>query len=559
MVYRIADNVVSPLGMTTAENYQALKAGRTALRHYANHWGLPEPFTAALFTPEQTAMMAIPDFTRFESLVIHSVQDAVRQTDIDITASNVIFILSTTKANIELLSQGVDAGPATAVQHIAHHFGFTNKPIAVCNACISGVSAIMLSQRLLDAGTYDYAVVCGADVQNAFTLSGFQSLKAVSQQACRPFDIERVGLNLGEAASTLIFQRDSVEDAWAIAYSAVRNDCFHISSPSKSGDGAFLALKAVHASDNKDLLAFINAHGTATMFNDQMESVAIQRAGLSDIPVNALKGYFGHTLGAAGIIETVMSIAALDDHTILRTPGYEEQGVSGKIKVTTAHEATERQSFIKMISGFGGGNGALFVTRHPFPTASIHVRPQRVTHRLTLTPTFLKIDDDEITLPSSGTSLLTALYRQYINDYPRYYKMDGLSRLGFVASQLLLHAEGTPSPDKRTDRAVVLFNRSSSVAADLKYQESIKDANNFFPSPSDFVYTLPNIVTGEIAIRHQYGGETSFYILPTKDEHLMEVIVQASFGDDAVKSMLTGWVNYDDNTHFEADLSIIEI
>ena len=212
-----------------------------------------------------------------------------------------------------------------------------------------------------------------------------------------------------------------------------------------------------------------------------------------------------------------------------------------------------------MISGFGGGNGALFVTRHPFPTPSIHVRPQRVTHRLTLTPTFLKIDDDEITLPSSGTSLLTALYRQYINDYPRYYKMDGLSRLGFVASQLLLRAEGTPSPDKRTDRAVVLFNRSSSVAADLKYQESIKDANNFFPSPSDFVYTLPNIVTGEIAIRHQYGGETSFYILPAKDEHLMEVIVQASFGDDAVKSMLTGWVNYDDNTHFEADLSIIEI
>jgi len=559
MVYRIADNIVSPLGMTTAENYRALKAGHTALRHYSHQWGLPEPFTAALFSQEQTEAMAIPDFTRFESLVIHSIQDAIQQVDFDVTASNVIFILSTTKANIELLSQGYDVSPATAVQHIAQHIGFTIKPIVVCNACISGVSAIMLAQRLLEAGTYDYAIVCGADVQNVFTISGFQSLKAVSEQECRPFDIERIGLNLGEAASTIIFQRDSQKDAWAIECSAVRNDCFHISSPSKDGNGAFSALKAIHATENKEQIAFINAHGTATMFNDQMESVAIERAGLSDISVNALKGYLGHTLGAAGILETVISIAAIEDHTVLCTRGFEEYGVSGKMKVTTANETTEKQAFIKMISGFGGGNGALLVTKHPSPTPSKQVCSQKVTHRLTLTPKCLRIDNNEIALSATSTGVLTDLYKQYINDYPKYYKMDGLSRLGFIAAELLLKAEGAASSDRRSDRAIILFNHSSSIAADLKYQESINDTDNFFPSPSVFVYTLPNIVTGEIAIRHQYCGETSFYILPDKDEEQMKAIIHASFGDIETKSMLTGWVNYDDKTHFEAELNIIEI
>jgi 3-oxoacyl-[acyl-carrier-protein] synthase-1 len=137
--------------------------------------------------------------------------------------------------------------------------------------------------------------------------------------------------------------------------------------------------------------------------------------------------------------------------------------------------------------------------------------------------------------------------------------MDGLSRLGFIAAELLLKAEGAASSDRRSDRAVILFNHSSSIAADLKYQESINDTDNFFPSPSVFVYTLPNIVTGEIAIRHQYCGETSFYILPDKDEEQMKAIIHASFGDIETKSMLTGWVNYDDKTHFEAELNIIEI
>ena len=137
--------------------------------------------------------------------------------------------------------------------------------------------------------------------------------------------------------------------------------------------------------------------------------------------------------------------------------------------------------------------------------------------------------------------------------------MDGLCRLGFVASELLLQAEreeGTYKEDVNKARAIVFFNRSSSIVSDKKYLTSIADKENYFPSPSVFVYTLPNIVTGEIAIRNGYHGETSFYILPKKNELLMQHIIESAFMDDQTTSMITGWLDYEDDKHFEADLYI---
>ena len=578
MTHILATNITSPLGMTTAENYQAVKSGCSALHRYEGQWGLPEPFTASLFTDEQQHALAIDGLTRFESLAVHSVRETLAQLpSLDISAKNVIFILSTTKANIELLLPGsadvssalMQAGrlrsqvlPGEAARRIATHLGFTTEPIVVCNACISGVAAIILAQRLLDGGHYDYAVVCGADVQNRFTVSGFQSLKAVSEDDCRPFDMERMGLNLGEAAATMVLSR-MVNGQWSIENGLIRNDAFHISSPSKNGEGAWLALNAVvGAAPSTQHLAFINAHGTATMFNDQMESVAIERAGLTDIPVNGLKGYYGHTLGAAGILETIISLAALNDHTILATRGFEERGVSGKIKVTTDNSTTEKNSFVKMISGFGGGNAAITVTvdsHLPLDPRPSTFDLQCPTHRVTLTPTAAIVDGHP--LPDPPT--LTSLYKRYVGDYPKFYKMDGLSRLGFIASELLLQAENGQCSMVNgqcsmvnASRAIVLFNQSSSIAADKKYLETIAD-DDFFPSPSIFVYTLPNIVTGEIAMRNGYHGETSFFILPERNEEIMQQIIKSTFQDKAVKSLITGWVDYYSDSDYGADLVII--
>ena len=590
MVYRIADNIISPLGETTAQNYVAVKAGLSRLRRYVEYEGIPDPFVASFLTEEQWQRLTVEGMTRFESLAFHSARQAMEEAGIDPGVSKVVLILSTTKGNIELLeSCPLDSTPGEAARHIASALGIRTVPIAVCNACISGVSAIVLAMRLLETGSYDYAVVCGADILTPFTISGFLSLKALSEEVCRPFDMERLGLNLGEAAATIVLthgDRPSVRrrlctagsvpmSRWAIEAGNIRNDGFHISSPSKNGEGARLALEATGGRQRLQEMAFVNAHGTATMFNDQMESVAIERAGLNGLPVNALKGYFGHTLGAAGVLETILSMASVDDHTILGTKGFEERGVSGKILLSAENSETDRRGFIKMISGFGGCNGAIMCVKanHGDRSLDSGLQPNhgpvpmilpmiQSVHSVRLTPSKVIVDGRELDCEGEGMELLTNLYKRFIDDYPKYYKMDALCRLGFVASELLLKMEdGRCKMDDgrremRESRAIVLFNQSSSIQADLSYQASIQDPENYFPSPSAFVYTLPNIVTGEIAIRNHYQGETSFYILPEKDEQLMEQVIAASFEDRGTQSMICGWLDYQDDANFEAKLEL---
>ena len=572
MVYRVADNIISPLGETTVQNYEAAKQGQTQLQRYELHG---EAYVASRFS----AISVIPGMTRFESLAIRSIRQALGDAKIDPTSERVVLILSTTKGNIEKIQTGNTQGisPGAAARHIAQELHVSTEPIAVCNACISGVSAIVLAGRLLENDDYDYAIVCGADVLTPFTISGFQSLKALSDAPCRPFDIERLGLNLGEAAATMILSREPSGDGWGIENGIIRNDAFHISSPSKNGEGARLALEAVLKDCDPNTLSFINAHGTATMFNDQMESVAIERAGLGNIPVNALKGYFGHTLGAAGILETILSIAAANDHTVLGTKGFKEIGVSGKIQLSAAHNKTDKLSFVKMISGFGGGNGALLVTQDtlgerlragrtlgdwllrsqtqvPVPKCACpKCAPLCQTkRRLSITPTEVILDGHKLDTQATGKALLTELYKRFVGDYPKFYKMDGLSRLGFIGAELLDPAESHDS------MGIVLVNRSSSIEADMVYQASIADPASYFPSPAAFVYTLPNIVTGEIAIRHQIHGETAFYILPEKDEATIDRLLRASLADPQLQMLIGGWVDYEDETHFEAEMYLIE-
>lgn len=179
-------------------------------------------------------------------------------------------------------------------------------------------------------------------------------------------------------------------------------------------------------------------------------------------------------------------------------------------------------------------------------------------HEVHITPNEVKVDGMVLRHIESGSALLTELYRAHIGDYPKFFKMDTLSRLGFVASELLLQAEGAERFVPREDRAVVFFNRSASLQADTAYQETIQDPDNFYPSPAAFVYTLPNIVTGEIAIRNKYFGETSFIVLEEYDETVVARQLQNAFQDPMTKSILGGWLDCIDENHFEAKLSLVE-
>ena len=210
---------------------------------------------------------------------------------------------------------------------------------------------------MLLGGGFDHVVVVGAEVQSRFIVTGFQSLKALSEAPCKPFDAQRDGLNLGEAAAAVVLGFG--EEGWELVDGAVRNDANHISGPSRTGEGSYNALRYVLRHTTPDELAFVNVHGTSTLYNDEMESIAIDRAGLLDMPVNALKGTFGHTMGAAGILESILSMHAVDAGLILPTRGFTALGVSRPVRVGAEAGATDKKAFVKLLSGFGGVNGAL--------------------------------------------------------------------------------------------------------------------------------------------------------------------------------------------------------
>ena len=165
------------------------------------------------------------------------------------------------------------------------------------------------------------------------------------------------------------------------------------------------------------------------------------------------------------------------------------------------------------------------------------------------------INEKLMEIDTMADNILSDIYKRYIGSYPKFYKMDRLSQLGFVASELLLNQEN-PRLQQCTDRAVVMFNHSSSMWVDREYAKSINPGDDYFPSPSLFVYTLPNIVCGEIAVRNGYHAETSFYILPHKDEDMMHQVLTSTFLDDSLQSIVAGWIDYEDESHFEAELKL---
>ncbi len=318
MVSCIGHSIISPLGVGSAANVEAVRAGRSGLSVHTNRFADVEPFCASLFdTPQE-----------FVPLCIRCVEDALNDAKIAADAST-IFILSTTKGdNLDLL---------TPAQTIARHFGNPNPPVVVSNACTSGVCAQITAKRLLDAGLYQHAIVIGCDIQTRFIVSGFQSFKALSPEPCLPFSPERKGLNLGEAAATIIYSQEpraeSQEPHWVLEAGSIHNDANHLSAPSRTGEGAYRCLIDVLEGVTPADIDLLGVHGTATLYNDDMETIAIERAGLQDVEKSILKPFFGHTMGAAGIVETIIGIEMLGKGT-----------------------------FIKMLSGFGGVNAAIRLT-----------------------------------------------------------------------------------------------------------------------------------------------------------------------------------------------------
>jgi 3-oxoacyl-[acyl-carrier-protein] synthase-1 len=373
-VFIIADNIITSLGFTTTENAKSMFAGRTGIMLNENDRLAQSLFYASIVNSsllsEKFSIFDNPDnFTRFEQIAICSIRDALIETDINFSDGRTLFILSTTKGNIDLLDNETKKKYEkervylwNTAQLIQHYFHFKNEPVVISNACISGLQAIITGARLISSGLFENIIINGTDILSEFVLSGFNSFKSLSTGPCRPFDITRDGLSLGEGSGTIVLSgklpENNLNQAILVGEGFSTNDANHISGPSRTGEGLLRAidkvLKITHAS-----VDYISAHGTATLYNDEMESIAITRAGLQSVPLNSYKGYWGHTLGAAGVIESIMSTYSMKNNVLFNTLGYHQSGVANPVMVVDKLIEKEINNCLKIASGFGGCNAAV--------------------------------------------------------------------------------------------------------------------------------------------------------------------------------------------------------
>jgi 3-oxoacyl-[acyl-carrier-protein] synthase II len=236
--------------------------------------------------------------------------------------------------------------------------------------------AIQQGAKLIQRGEADAVLVVGVDHLSAFVVAGFSALKALDPQGCRPFDRDRCGLSPGEAGAAIVLARASLLKAKAASSNSrshilirgwgASNDANHMTGPARDGSGLASAIGLALASAGlpPQDIDYINAHGTGTPYNDAMESEALRRVfGTSCPPLSGSKGMLGHTLGAAGVIETIVCVLAMQECLLPGTPRLSIAADGAPANLLYAPRAVSCLNHVlKLSTGFGGVNGALVLS-----------------------------------------------------------------------------------------------------------------------------------------------------------------------------------------------------
>jgi 3-oxoacyl-(acyl-carrier-protein) synthase len=577
MVYISSHNIISSLGFSTNQNIENFRNSVSGvLFHNDKKYSKEDVFFSLINHDELNKKFEEisdnKDYTLYEKLLILSVSDALRNSKINPSPKDTLILISTTKGNIDLLNNENPENPKLKLYDTAKvlkdFFKTENLPQVISNACISGTLALAVAKRFIDSGLYKNIIVTGADIISEFTLSGFLSFKAIGTSVCKPFDKNRDGINLGEGAGTIILTSEkqfAAEPHIFLSGASCTNDANHISGPSRTGNELALAISnsLIEANIDSSKVQYISAHGTATSYNDEMEAKAFSTAGILDANITSVKAYIGHTLGAAGIIETVLGISAIENQEIYPTIGFEEIGVPAKINVNNIFRKTKIENVVKTASGFGGCNAALVLSSNvPEHKKQIENINLDITESVVIKEDFYINSNKKTVINSDAFSFgkfTKAIYTQQNMNYPKFYKMDNLSKLAFIASELLLKNKNIIEKYKPEEISIIISNRSSSLNTDFKYQESISDRENYFPSPSVFVYTLANVMIGEVCIRHNIKGENTVFIHENFDVDFLKNYIEILFKTNKTKLAITGRIEYDfPSEKHEAVLYLIE-
>lgn len=387
--------IISAIGNNVAENYDALINQRKGITRVDNVETIQRDeimVGEVKFTNnELIAQLNLPpenNYSRTAMLGVIAAKEAIASAGItDIKKYKTGIVSGTSVGGMDMTEKYyyeylTEKEPQKYIE--SHHAGDSTQKIAeqlgieqslvttISTACSSAANAIMLGARLIKSGRLDRVVVGGADCLSKFTINGFKTLMILSDTFNTPFDENRKGLNLGEAAAFLVLESDAVvkaENKKVLAYVkgyGNANDAFHQTASSDNGDGATLAMeKALNVADLKPSeIDYINAHGTATGNNDLSEGRAILRIFGEEMPeFSSTKAYTGHTLAAAGAIEAVYSVLALQNNVIFPNLNFKTPMKEFSMIPQTELKKKELNTVLSNSLGFGGNCSTLIFSK----------------------------------------------------------------------------------------------------------------------------------------------------------------------------------------------------
>lgn len=363
-------NIISSLGFTSEANFNLLIQAKSGIKKYQrenNEVYFSSKVDKEKLNSEFKKIGDTESYTTLEKMMILSVNSILSSSNYKITKRTGL-IIATTKGNIDTLSTSSKfyKDPKRSYLYelgnqINDFFDFKNEAIVLSNACVSGVLAVSVAQRFINDGVYEEVIIVSGDLVSEFILSGFTSFQAISNEPCKPYSTKRKGITIGEAVASVLVTSKKKKNAIQVLGTGSCNDANHISGPSRTGEGLVMSVRSAlnEAKIKTHEIDYISAHGTATNFNDEMEAVAFSRLKMLETPINSLKGFYGHTLGASGLLESIIGIKSLEKNTLIGSLGFDELGVSECINVIKKTEKKELNIFLKTASGFGGCNTAV--------------------------------------------------------------------------------------------------------------------------------------------------------------------------------------------------------
>jgi len=251
----------------------------------------------------------------------------------------------------------------SVAEFVRAYTGCDGVSAAISTACSSSAKVFASAYRAIHSGLCDAAIVGGVDSLCLTTLYGFNSLQLLSEELCRPSDITRNGISIGEAAGFALLQRSQKAGGVGMLGYGESSDAFHMSSPHPEGDGAFLAMQAAlhSAGMTAEQVDYINLHGTATVANDFSEAMAVNRLFGNKTPCSSTKGWTGHTLGAAGIVEIVFSLMAIKHGFMPQSLNTQQIDPNIGINILMENHFQPVNRVLSNSFGFGGSNVSLVV------------------------------------------------------------------------------------------------------------------------------------------------------------------------------------------------------